>query len=173
MHTSAHTQHLLAVDDNGVVPSPPLYFGHFLNHISDGLEVGAPSIGCPVGDMELSHLVSFLRLHKKNILIWTKYIWTVLTFPSSTLRVLIVNPFSCSSPIKSTVNSPKFCTPLLGQYWWLLSCEPKAIHYIHTQLHCMQIIYIGMTIDHNTSPHGKKFWLDNISLCQLFPLKPG
>ena len=70
MHTSAHTQHLLAVDDNGVVPSPPLYFGHFLDHISDGLEVGAPSIRCPVGDMELSHLVSFLRLHKKNILIW-------------------------------------------------------------------------------------------------------
>ena len=59
--------HLLAVDDNGVVSSPPLYFGHFLNHISDGLEVGAPSIGCPVGDMELSHLVSFLRLQKKNI----------------------------------------------------------------------------------------------------------
>ena len=70
MHTSAHTQHLLAVDDNGVVSSPPLYFGHFLNHISDGLKIGAPSIRCPVGDMELSHLVSFLRLHKKNISIW-------------------------------------------------------------------------------------------------------
>ena len=59
-------QYLLAVDDNGVVPSPPLYFGHLLDHISNGLEVGAPSIRCPVGDMELSHLVSFLRLQKSQ-----------------------------------------------------------------------------------------------------------
>ena len=42
-----------AMDCNGVVASPHLYLGGFLNHISYGPQVRAPSIRLPVHNVEL------------------------------------------------------------------------------------------------------------------------
>ena len=46
-----------AVDYNRVSAGPPLYLGHLLNDISNGLQVRAPSIRLPVHNVELCHLV--------------------------------------------------------------------------------------------------------------------
>ena len=46
-----------AVDYNRVSAGPPLYLGHLLNDISDGLQVRAPSIRLPVHNVKLCHLV--------------------------------------------------------------------------------------------------------------------
>ena len=43
------------MDHNGLVLSPHLHFDHFVNH-NHSLEVRAPSIRSPVGDLELVHL---------------------------------------------------------------------------------------------------------------------
>ena len=51
-----------AVDHDGVIAGPPLHLTDLLNHVSDGLDVGAVPIGCPVGDVELGHLVGLVAL---------------------------------------------------------------------------------------------------------------
>ena len=51
-----------AVDHDGVIPGPPLHLTDLLNHVSDGLDVGAVPIWCPVGDVELGHLVGLVAL---------------------------------------------------------------------------------------------------------------
>ena len=56
-----------AVDHYGIVVSPHLNFDHFINHISDGLQVRAAAIRSPIGDVELAHLMCLPRLMKKAI----------------------------------------------------------------------------------------------------------
>ena len=46
--------------------SSSLDLGHLFYHIHNSLQVGAPTIWCPAGDVELSHLVCLLRLRQKN-----------------------------------------------------------------------------------------------------------
>ena len=56
------------MDHNGLVISPHLHFDHFVNHINHSLEVRAPAIRSPVGDLELVHLMSIPGLHKGQAL---------------------------------------------------------------------------------------------------------
>ena len=44
--------------------SSSLDLGHLFYHIHHSLQVGALTIWCPAGDVELSHLVCFLRLRQ-------------------------------------------------------------------------------------------------------------
>ena len=55
-----------AVHHNGLVASPPLDFGHLLNHISHSLQVRAATIRSPVGDVELAQLISTVGLQRKK-----------------------------------------------------------------------------------------------------------
>ena len=45
-----------------MVASSPLYLPNLLNDISDSLDVGTAAIWGPVGDLELTHLVSLVSL---------------------------------------------------------------------------------------------------------------
>ena len=54
------------MDHNGVVSRLPLDLGHLYNHGSDTGQVGAASIGAPVGYVELNHLVSLARLEQEE-----------------------------------------------------------------------------------------------------------
>ena len=47
---------------NGVVPGPSLHFVHLFNDISDGGKVSTHPIRCPVGDVELGHLLDLRAL---------------------------------------------------------------------------------------------------------------
>ena len=47
---------------NGVVPSPSLHLVHLFNDISDGGKVSTHPIRCPVGDVELGHLMYLCTL---------------------------------------------------------------------------------------------------------------
>ena len=51
-----------AVDQDGMVASPPLYLPNLLNDVSDCLDVGTAAIWGPVGDVEVTHLVSLVSL---------------------------------------------------------------------------------------------------------------
>ena len=51
-----------AVYHNGVVPSPSLHLVHLFNDISDGGKVSTHPIRCPVGDVELGHLIHLCTL---------------------------------------------------------------------------------------------------------------
>ena len=51
-----------AVYQDGMVASPPLYLPNLLNDISHSLDVGTAAIWGPVGDLELTHLVSLVSL---------------------------------------------------------------------------------------------------------------
>ena len=46
-----------AVHHNGLVTSPPLNFGHLLNHINHSLQARAATIRSPVGDVKLTDLL--------------------------------------------------------------------------------------------------------------------
>ena len=45
-----------------MVPSPPLDFANFLNHISHCLQVTTAAVRGPVSDVELIHLMRLARL---------------------------------------------------------------------------------------------------------------
>ena len=47
---------------NGVVPCPSLHLVHLFNGISDGGKVSTHPIRCPVGDVELGHLMYLCTL---------------------------------------------------------------------------------------------------------------
>ena len=51
-----------AVDCDGVIASPPLYFGHFINHGSHYFQIRAFPIRSPVGNLELVHLMHLTKL---------------------------------------------------------------------------------------------------------------
>ena len=51
-----------AVYYDGLVASTNLYFDDIINHISHSLNVSTAAIRCPVSDVELTHLLSLLRL---------------------------------------------------------------------------------------------------------------
>ena len=50
------------MDHDGVVSRPNLDFGHFIDDISDGLEVRTFPVWSPVHNVELGHLVGLTRL---------------------------------------------------------------------------------------------------------------
>ena len=51
-----------AVHHNGVVSCPSLHLVHLFDNISDGGEVITHPIRCPVGDVELGHLMYLCTL---------------------------------------------------------------------------------------------------------------
>ena len=46
-----------AMHHNRGVPSSSLHLVHLFNDISDGSKIGAHPIRCPIGDVELGHLL--------------------------------------------------------------------------------------------------------------------
>ena len=50
------------MDHDGAVSRPNLDFGHFIDDISDGLEVRTFPVWSPVNNVELGHLVGLTRL---------------------------------------------------------------------------------------------------------------
>ena len=56
--------HILAMHKYRLVSSSPLDLGHLLNAIHYCSQVGALSIWCPAGDVELGHLVGLVGLEE-------------------------------------------------------------------------------------------------------------
>ena len=55
-----------ALHHNSLIASPPLDFGQLFNHISHSSQVRAATIRSPVGDVELTQLMSIVGLQKKK-----------------------------------------------------------------------------------------------------------
>ena len=60
LSTSSHCSP--AMYNNGLVACAHLYFDDIINHVSHSLDVRAAAIRCPVGDVELGHLMSLVSL---------------------------------------------------------------------------------------------------------------